>query len=161
VHRDSVDELDAVDDMVAARVCPRVRDRDCMSGPSCPAVEPRCVAFACRGGDTFSDGGCVQGCEALGCGDRAARCIAVPACVAAASSCAAVEAGASTPFGPLVMARPFAEGASCLEPQRAVGIIEPLTTASGDLTCGVGPDGRAYVFASGSLQDALGWPACD
>ena len=161
VHRDSVDELDAVDDMVAARVCPRVRDRDCHSGPTCVPVEPRCVAFACRGVDTFSAGTCFEGCEGLGCGDCAARCIADRACVSAASSCAAVEACASSPLGPLVMARPFDEGGSCLEPQRAVGIIEPLTTASGDLTCGVGPDGRAYVFASGSLQDALGWPDCD
>ena len=160
VHRDSLNELALVNEAVAARVCPRV-PRDCMSGPVCVPVEPRCVAFACRGVDTYSAGTCLEGCEALGCGDCAARCIADRVCVAAASSCAAVEACASSPLGPLVMARPYDEGASCLEPQRAVGIIEPLSTASGDLTCGVGPDGRAYVFASGSLRDALGWPDCD
>ena len=45
VHRDSVDALGAVNDLVAAEVCPRVRD--CMAGPSCAPVEPRCVESVC------------------------------------------------------------------------------------------------------------------
>lgn len=155
-HVDSADALAEVDAVVAEQVCPLTRD--CSTGPSCIEPEPRCVAFRCS--DVPSGpGSCLAGCEALGCGDCAARCVGEPACVSAASSCGEVEACG---MGRFVTAQTYDESAGCLEASVVVGILDsPPTTISGDLACGVGPDGREYVFHSGTYRSALGWPPCE
>jgi len=156
VHVDSQDELAAVNASVAERVCPRAMD--CRSAPGCLEAEPRCVAFQCQNLESWADG-CLDVCGSLGCADCGARCTAEPACVSAATSCGEV---AACGVGRIVTARPFDDGASCLEPSRVVGILETAPSAiSGDLDCGVGPDGRAYLFDSGTYRDSLGWPDCD
>src|SRR5690606_40346250 len=91
-------------------------------------------------------GACRERCGALGCDDCSARCAAEPACASAATSCGEV---AACGMGRIVRARPFDEGASCVGPAVVVGILEAAPSAiSGALDCGVGPDGRAYLFDS-------------
>lgn len=157
VHVDSQDEMAAVNAMVAERVCPRT-PVTCRSGPSCVPTEPRCVTFRCH--DVPSGpGGCLEKCESLGCDDCSARCAAEPACASAATSCGEV---AACGMGRIVRARPFDEGASCVGPAVVVGILEAAPSAiSGALDCGVGPDGRAYLFDSTTYREALGWPGCE
>lgn len=155
-HVDSAGALADVNAVVAEQVCPLIRD--CDAGPSCIEPEPRCVAFRCAEVQS-TPGSCLAACEALGCGDCAARCVAEPVCVTAASSCAEVQACG---MGRFVRGQAFDEGTGSLEPSMVIGILEmPPTDVSADLACGIGPDGRMYRVGSGTLRDALGWPACD
>jgi hypothetical protein len=147
-------ELEEANELVAELMCPRTSD--CMSGPACTPVARRCVAFQCQ---HIAPDRCVEDCEALGCSDCAARCIVEPECVAAATTCADVEACTPEPSR-LVFARRYDEDADCLAAPSVVAISFAPATVSGSASCGIGPDGRPYVFASSSLRDAVGWPAC-
>jgi hypothetical protein len=150
-HAAMLDEVEEV-------VCPRTSD--CRGSASCAPVAPRCVGFTCEGIPTMD--GCLEDCEALGCADCAERCLVAPSCVGGAGSCDAVVACGGGPFGRLVSAARYDSARRCLESARVVGVLdEPLGSGSGDVVCGIGPDGEAYVFGSGSLRTALGWSACD
>jgi hypothetical protein len=155
VHDDSQEALAAAAAGAAERVCPRI-DRDCNISPVCPDVAARCAGFACRGIDSE----CLDACAALGCTECAPRCVVASACVATAADCAAVDTCSSS--GRLIWGSPFDATGGCLGPPEVVGIVDaPITGGTADVTCGIGPDGRTFVFYSGTFQGAVGFPRCD
>lgn len=156
IHVDSQDALDEVQAAVAEQACPLTSD--CRAGPTCAPTEPRCVAFRCE--EVLSGpGSCLQHCESLGCGDCAAYCKADPECAKDATSCEEVRGCGEHR---VISAFPFDETARCLLPAVVARVLEePLGASSGDLACGIGPDGRMYLMASGTYFRALGWPSCD
>lgn len=158
VHVDSVAAFEATKAEVAEDVCPRTNR--CMTGPSCIPWPVRCAAFECR---SLPDSPCLSACEARGCGECAARCIVDPVCVASASSCDEIltTCDSAPMWGRLVWGSPYDETRGCLLAPVVVGILdEPLLGGTGDLGCGVGPDDRAYLFTSGTLQTAAAFPDC-
>ena len=158
IHSASRSAFEALNAEIAEGICPRVEE-GCRSSASCAEAEPRCGAFECH---ALTDSTCLSRCESLGCGECAERCISQPACVRTATTCEAVNAcEPPPPSGRLIWARPYDAGNDCLEPAVVVGILdEPATSGTADIVCGLGPDGRSYVFASGTHLTAVGFPSC-
>jgi hypothetical protein len=154
VHAESRHAFDEAVVDATAKTCGRIESA-CEVSAQCEDTMVRCAAFDCWSVRT----GCLEACAALGCGDCAARCSYAPDCFDSVATCAEADDCGGPRFP--IRAMRYDAAAGCLRPPVVVGILDTFELIrSGDVTCGVGPDGEAYVFTSRTDQMSVGFPDC-